>query len=780
MKGLYISALFCIALIIKLIGCEVNEPIQQEHVHNNLLRFRGEDEVKNKSSDSPDSNGLDDVFIENTNENNIVTDEGSLDNKNMDQISLNQRESLIKNIIKGRKYHDDIEMNKTVIFHINEKDRLIDSDTEAIATLTLPFSTFEGHKIDYLIISTPPLYSLPKTEKLCECIEHLKEYENGLLKRKKLEIKCTTVSANNSIYFVIQNNKEKSFSAPGTYKFLLKVRTPIETNKVQNDPKNYWWLTKIRFSSGHYITKVYENTRLITKTECQWGPWRRETGCSSTCNGGVEIWRRTLLSGSDENLCGGVYQKRECGNIPCNVGCQLGPWEELVPCTVSCGALKNNGKRIEYRKILLLNSGSGPTCEKMYPWDDVKKMGWDKSLGMVVRYSECSYIMKEDCEKELGCRVDRENLRTIASEYPWGYCPFPCGGFGNITSIVQVANGIPKWVGEKLYPDKFEYPCVSNKKPIVEYRPCNTNPCLDCMVYLEDSELNRLTNIWIFFHLFQEADEIKLKLPDGFTFIKSEYSEIIKNATDINTNGNSNSNKMIDSIKAAISINENGFIETIRKTINKSLFNFGSNDSNGSNGNNNNDNIKNDNCQVTAASFGSIKKCGITKSKEYYNEATIILESTVKATKSIYSKDKNIEKPNWLFMPLYIGTAEGLVLPDGSINNEQFKLYARGSNSLKEPEELVCNLQTKFIIPRPCYIDLIPKDSKECLNCSKSNNYDISAYRQFKPPTNGGACVVPSNKRIDEVITVVNCINVCPNGKRYIMVTNKYMNKVGL
>ncbi|KAH8738543.1 CpTSP12 [Cryptosporidium ryanae] len=756
-------------------GCEAEGSAIQEYSNGSLLRYRPENGPMSKSLDFGDDNdGFDDGFLERGGENGTLANEKST-NDDLNPIVVNQRESLIKNIIKGRKYHDDFEMNKTVIFHVEEKNRLIDSDIEVIVTLRLPFSTFEGHQIDYLIISTPPLYSLPRTEKLCECMEHLREYEHGLLRRKEFGIKCTTVSANNSIYFVIQSSKDKSFSAPGTYKFLLKLRTPVETNKVRNDPKNYWWLSKIRFSSGHYITKVYENTRLITKTECQWGPWRRETGCSSTCNGGVEIWRRTLLSGEDENLCGGVYQKRECGTKPCNVGCQLGPWEELVPCTVSCGASKNNGKRIEYRRILLMNSGNGPDCEKMYPWDDKKKMGWNESLGMVVRYSECSYLMKEDCEKELGCRVERENLRTIASEYPWGYCPFPCGGFGNITSIVQVANGIPRWVGEKLYPDKFEYPCVSHKKPILEYKPCNTSPCLDCMVYLEDSELNKLTNIWIFFHLFQEADEIKLKLPDGFTFIKDEDHEIIKNATDFNTNNSSNT--MIDSIKTAISVSDNGFIETIRKAMNKSLFSFGTGNSGGGGSNNVS---KSDSCQVTAASFGSIKKCSITKNNNnYYNEATITLESTVKATKSIYSKDKRLEKPNWLFMPLYIETAQGLVLSDGSVNSEQFKLYARGSNSLKEPEELVCNLQTKLLIPYPCYVDLIPKDSSECLNCSKSNNYDIAVYRQFKPPKNGGACSVPSNKRIDETITLINCLNVCPNGRRYVMGTDRYMKKVG-
>ncbi|KAJ1608625.1 CpTSP12 [Cryptosporidium canis] len=699
--------------------------------------------------------------------------------------------------VKGRVFQDESDFQKTLVFKIEENDRFVDTDIDIFATLSLPFSTFEGHKIDYFIISTPPAYTLPKSEKVCKCVKHLQETSSGVMRSASTSIKCTTVSANGSIYYVIQNKDESAFPAPGYYRFQLKVRTPVETRKVQNDPKNFWWLSKIRFSSGHYITKVHENTRLLLKAECQWSPWRRETGCSSTCDSGVEIWRRTLLSGKDEELCGGAYQKRECGDTPCNVSCQLGPWEELTPCTVSCNASKTSGKRIEYRKILLTNSGNGPDCEKLYPWNEEKQMGWNDSLGMVVRYSECPIEMRQDCKKEFGCRVERENLRTIASEYPWGFCPFPCGGFGNITSIVQVANGIPRWIGEKLYPETFEYPCVSNKKPIVEYRPCNTNPCSDCMVYLEDSELNRTTNIWVFFHLFQEADEIRFVLPSGFTFLKSNENELIHHVTQDKSSLFENSTKIITSINKAIKINQIDYFDIIKRSFNRIFFGDVSKATGmseeshqaqhpsqlGSGFGNNSTK-----CQVTAASFGSIKTCQLVDrpgSKynymiENYREALIVLDSTVQATRSIYSEQYKNEKPNWLFMPLKIGNAEGLVLPNGKLNKEQFRLYARGSNSLKEPEELVCNLQTKVLLPQPCYVDLLPKNAKDCIKCSKTNVFIIEAYRQFTSPKNGGACTIPSELRVDEFVTKVECVNACPNGKRYIMSTDKYLKKVGI
>ncbi|KAF7456815.1 Tsp1 domain-containing protein TSP12 (Precursor),related, related [Cryptosporidium felis] len=774
-KWLFLLILFRLALEVR---CESSEsPVSLKNMDEAVLRSRGGEE---KAIDTLNLNqnsyqeldgirpDLDKLFINSSELNNLLAD-------------INKESS---SNVKGRKFQNENEFQRTVIFQVEENNRFVDSDIDIFVSLTLPFSTFEGHKIDYFIISTPPSYTLPKTEKVCECIKHYQELNMGEMKQIPLNIKCTTVSANGSIYFVIQSRDENPFEAPGYFMFHLRARTPIETHKVQNDPKNFWWLSKIRFSSGHYITKVHENSRLLLKAECQWGPWRRETGCSSTCNSGIEIWRRTLLSGKDEDLCGGVYQKRECGTTPCDVSCQLGPWEELIPCTVNCSASKSGGKRIEYRKILLMNSGNGPDCEELYPWDDEKKEGWNKSLGMVVRFTECPLEMRRNCNQDLGCRVERENLRTIASEYPWGYCPFPCGGFGNITSIVQVAHGIPKWVGEKLYPDTFEYPCVSNKKPIVEYKPCNTEPCGDCMVYLEDSVLNKTTNIWIFFHLFQEADEIRLVLPDGFTFIRSDESELIHGI-----GVNKSNAKMIDSIKTAIeNTNEINFVEMFKGL-------FGQSESSSPNKTTTllpNGKIENEvqneknviKCQVTAASFGSIKACQLKSSKHSeeggLKEALIILDSTVQPTRSIFSQQSKNEKPNWLFMPLKIGNAEGLVLPDGKLNKEQFKLYTRGSNSLKEPEELVCNLQSKALLPQPCKVDLLPKNPNDCLKCSKTNHFEILAYRQFTHSKNGGACAVPAEFRIDEAITKINCVNVCPNGKRYIMGTEKYLGRIGI
>ncbi|OII70981.1 TSP1 domain-containing protein TSP12 precursor [Cryptosporidium ubiquitum] len=790
---------------------DYSPPVSIQNMDESILRSRGsnENEMKNEAGGITTLESKNDEVdsFQSNKANEIDIDQIFANNLELNNLLLGiKKDSTLESPThtKGRRFQNEMDFQKTLVFQIEENDRFVDSDIDIFATLTLPFSTFEGHKIDYFIISTPPSYTLPKAGKLCKCVKHLEEISPEIMKPVPISIKCTTVSANGSIYFVIQNKDESALPAPGYYRFQLKVRTPVETRKVQNDPKNFWWLSKIRFSSGHYITKVHENTRLLLKAECQWSPWRRETGCSSTCDSGVEMWRRTLLSGKNEELCGGAYQKRECGDTPCNVSCQLGPWEELVPCTVSCNASKNGGKRIEYRKILLTNSGNGPDCEKLYPWDKEKQMGWNESLGMVIKYSECPLEMRQDCKKEFGCRVERENLRTIASEYPWGFCPFPCGGFGNITSIVQVANGIPRWIGEKLYPKTFEYPCISNKKPIVEYKPCNKNPCGDCMVYLEDSELNKTTNIWVFFHLFQEADEIRFVLPDGFTFLKSNDNELIHNIAHDKNLKFDNNTKIITSINKAIKVNQTNYIDIIKQSFNRIIFGDVSpstdtsgsknDENNNSNNNNINNNINNNNnthnitkCQVTAASFGSIKTCQLinhhSKSNymiENYKEALVILDSTVQPTRSIFSEQSKNEKPNWLFMPLKIGNAEGLVLPNGRLNNEQFRLYARGSNSLKEPEELVCNLQTKVLLPQPCRVDLLPKNGKDCIKCSKTNVFIIEAYRQFTSPKNGGACTVPSELRVDETIINVECINACPNGRRYVMGTDKYLKKIGI
>ncbi|KAL7066721.1 hypothetical protein ACR3K2_28260 [Cryptosporidium serpentis] len=657
------------------------------------------------------------------------------------------------------------QLSQMMTFKVEENDRHIDSDIEVLVTISLPFSTFEGHTIDYFIISTPPLYTLPLGERVCRSVGFMKDFSH-IEENKEIRIKCITITANNLLYFVIQTQTETPISAPGTHMFILKVRTPAETHKVYNDPKNFWWLAKIRFSSGHYITKVFENSRLLQKAECQWSPWRRETGCSSTCNGGIEIWRRSLLSGKDEEFCGGVYQSRECATNKCNISCQLGMWEKLIDCTTECDASLNNGKKVEVRRVIMLNSGKGLHCSEIYPWNEETQTGWNPSLGMVVRYSECEPKYQKSCNEQIGCRVEKENLRTIPSNYPWGPCPFPCGGFGNITSLVQVAHGIPKWVGEKLFPETFEFPCKSNKKPIIEHIACNTRPCEDCMIYLENSELNTTTNVWIFFHLFQEADEIRFTLPKGFSF--PVYNEINLSLTkyDNNKDVNISNNKpwtLLDSIKLAIDYKGNRKEEVIN--------------------NNNNVNVTSKDCHIIAASFGSIKSCNILSSSKdnstIFTEALLSLDSTVEATKSNFNEGNKNQKPNWFIIPINIQSAEGLLLPNGIPNKEQFKLHTRGSNSLKEPEELICNLQTKISLPQPCLINVSPVRNSDCENCTKRNIYDIEVYRLFIPEKNGGACVVPIGDRIPEIKTKISCINVCPKGKQYTMGTIKDLTKIG-
>ncbi|KAL8272883.1 hypothetical protein Esti_003192 [Eimeria stiedai] len=126
-----------------------------------------------------------------------------------------------------------------------------------------------------------------------------------------------------------------------------------------------------------------------------------------------------------------------------------------------------------------------------------------------------------------GATCSRENARqqravakelsawTLPASFPLGVCPFPRGGSGKITSIVQVANVIPRWVGEKAFAGTFQIPCKADKEPLVITRSCNTQACEDCSVFLEKPGFGRATRAWIFFLPALEGDPLEVAAPKG-------------------------------------------------------------------------------------------------------------------------------------------------------------------------------------------------------------------------------------------------------------------------
>ncbi|KAL8452838.1 hypothetical protein Emed_001136 [Eimeria media] len=637
---------------------------------------------------------------------------------------------------------DDQLLRKAVTdFQVIEEENALDTDSLVTIVYNFPLQTEESRQIAFIVMALPPGYTAQKGVPVCSSVD-----------AEMPELTCTTRRAymknrpgSLSTFITISSADNKTNLPLGRHSFRVAVRTPDESLSIDN-PAN-WWFATFRFTGGHAITKHWENRKLISKQKCIWGQWRQETPCSTTCGSGFEVWTRTLYSGDSEAACGGAFLKRKCKVQECSLSCQLDAWETLADCTKSCGATANQAFKIRIRKVLLHKVGWGRACADLYPWDYDLGMGWSDKLQAVVSISPCDEKFTAPCPATLGCRVEESNTRTIPDAFPWGACPFPCGGFGTITSVVQVANGIPRWIGEKQFPESFQIPCKADKEPLVTTRKCNVAACEDCSVYIENPIFGRATRAWFFFIPTAEADIAEVTAPRGVAIVPPNANQAQSNNSQTQTRYKISA--LSDVLPPALHAAPDQPQLTTPKTAEDVLL---LTDELGT-------------CAQMATSFGEVESCRVFPSRHYAGSqaAELVLKSLIEpsvgrvsSSSNSSSSSKSSSRPQWFALPVLLGAREEME------DAGNFYLWLTRSKYPNDPEVFKCHLRTKLPIPRRCKFAYRPKNPKDCEQCTVGGGQQIETYRQFIPGENGGTCDIPhAMQQPAETLVLTSCVKGC-------------------
>ncbi|CDI83366.1 Tsp1 domain-containing protein TSP12 (Precursor),related, related [Eimeria acervulina] len=645
-------------------------------------------------------------------------------------------------------------------FQVIEDENALDSDSLVTVLYNFPLQTMESKQIAFVVVALPPKYVAKEGESICDSLDSSVPLLKCSTRKAYMKNRPGSLST-----FVTISSADTTKSLPlGRHSFRISVHTPKESLSVEQ-PAN-WWFATFRFTGGHAITKHWENRKLISKRGCIWGEWRQETPCSTTCGGGFEIWSRSLYSGESEEACGGAFMKRRCQVQECSLNCQLGEWETLADCTKSCQATEKDAFKIRIRKVLLERRGFGSSCAEMHPWDADLGVGWSERMQAVVSLSPCAEKFQHPCPEMLGCRVDETNTRTIPDAFPWGACPFPCGGFGRITSIVQVANGIPRWIGEQQFPDSFQIPCRADKEPLVSTRPCNTEACEDCSVYIENPIFGRATRAWFFFLPTTEADSAEVTAPRGVKIVQSpaaaaggqlqQQQQEQQHHQKLKVSPLSPVLPPAAAAKAHPPLPAGAAASPEQLLSNKERLGT---------------------CEDIATSFGPVSSCTVIPSRHYANSEAAILrlsaviepaaeverkisEATVGPHTSPGSSSRgggvSSRRPQWFALPVLLGSREAME------DAGNFYLWLTRSKFPNDPEVFKCHLRTQLLLPRRCKFAYRPKDPKDCMQCLPGAFKTIETYRKFVPSQHGGSCDLPHElQQPGEVLVKTSCVKSC-------------------
>lgn len=95
--------------------------------------------------------------------------------------------------------------------------------------------------------------------------------------------------------------------------------------------------------------------------DCQVGPFNSSSPCSVTCGTGSITLYRSVTRPADYGgaPCPPLTAQTPCTLPPCPVDCQVGPWQEVVPCNKLCGTNVTTYRR---REVILYPLGTGLTC----------------------------------------------------------------------------------------------------------------------------------------------------------------------------------------------------------------------------------------------------------------------------------------------------------------------------------------------------------------------------------------------------------------------------------
>lgn len=183
------------------------------------------------------------------------------------------------------------------------------------------------------------------------------------------------------------------------------------------------------------LTESRECNTQSCPVDCVVGEWGDWTNCTTDCGGGTQMRVRKVItrnkSGGKE--CPNIVESKTCNNMPCQVDCEVTPWNKWGACSKKCGG----GKRTRTRKVKTEPSFKGKTCPPL---------------------SETEECNNQMCP--INCKVGEWGK--------WTPCSKECGG-GKRSRTRQIERE-PEFDGEEC-PD------------LVENGNCNIQPCpIDCEV----------------------------------------------------------------------------------------------------------------------------------------------------------------------------------------------------------------------------------------------------------------------------------------------------------
>ena len=201
--------------------------------------------------------------------------------------------------------------------------------------------------------------------------------------------------------------------------------------------------TTLVYPSGSGAECPQNNTRTVAcntddcPVRCEVGPWRQTSPCSVSCGaGGYRSFERSPLN--DNCPSNTVLNKQEaCDDLPpCPINCNVSDWSWSGFCSLTCGG----GLRTRTRRIIQRSNAQGLPCPR-----------------------EDELTSQEPCNED-PCPVDCQMSEWAV----YGPCDRTCGG-GNQLRVREITR-TPQFGGKD---------CLSTFGSV----SCNTFPCpLDCVV----------------------------------------------------------------------------------------------------------------------------------------------------------------------------------------------------------------------------------------------------------------------------------------------------------
>jgi len=102
--------------------------------------------------------------------------------------------------------------------------------------------------------------------------------------------------------------------------------------------------------------------------DCKMSEWATEGDCSVSCNGGIQVEKRTVDVATDfggEECPTDTVREVACGDDPCPIDCALCDWKDDGSCSVTCGG----GQLAQIKTVDVQPANGGEVCSETLSQD---------------------------------------------------------------------------------------------------------------------------------------------------------------------------------------------------------------------------------------------------------------------------------------------------------------------------------------------------------------------------------------------------------------------------